>query len=180
MNDDKAHIGPKVLPEPVDESLTDADIALDLRLQMFRLQHQMRQLEKRAHDLFLKGLVKGTSHLSLGMEAVAAGFGAAMRSDDWTFATYRGHAHTIARGVPLGPILAELCGRDNGLCRGKGGSMHLHERRAQHDGQLRHYRRPPVRRQRCRLVSHKCVAPTRWQWPSSATGPPTSVRSTKR
>ena len=92
---------------------------------MYEIQQQVRQFEKRAYDLFLKGLVKGTSHLSLGQEAIAAGFGAAMRHDDWTFATYRGHAHTIARGVPLTPIMAELLGRANGLMGGKGGSMHL-------------------------------------------------------
>lgn len=120
-----AHNGPRVFPAAVDESLDRADIPLTTRLAMYRRQLEMRMLEKRAHDLFLQGLVKGTSHLSLGMEAVAAGFGTAMRSTDYTFATYRGHAHTIARGVPLGPILAELCGRANGLCGGKGGSMHL-------------------------------------------------------
>ena len=64
---------------------------------------EMRQFEKRAYDLFMQQLVKGTSHLSLGMEAIAAGFGAAMRADDYTFATYRGHAHTLARGVPMTP-----------------------------------------------------------------------------
>ena len=48
-----------------------------------------------------------------------------MRSDDWTFATYRGHAHTVSRGVPFAPIMAELMGRRGGLMAGKGGSMHL-------------------------------------------------------
>jgi TPP-dependent pyruvate/acetoin dehydrogenase alpha subunit len=94
-------------------------------LALYRWMVVVRQFEKRAYDLFLQNLVKGTSHLSLGQEAVAAGFGVAMRKDDWTFATYRGHAHTIVRGVPLAPIMAELLGRDNGLLRGKGGSMHL-------------------------------------------------------
>ncbi len=73
----------------------------------------------------MQSLVKGTSHLSLGMEAAAAGFGAAMQPDDYTFATYRGHAHTLARGTPMGPMLAELLGRENGILGGKGGSMHL-------------------------------------------------------
>ena len=92
---------------------------------MYELQQELRQFEKRAYDLFMQNLVKGTSHLSLGMEAIAAGFGLALRPDDYTFATYRGHAHTIARGVPLGPVMAELLGRSNGLLGGKGGSMHL-------------------------------------------------------
>ena len=77
------------------------------------------------YDLFLQNLVKGTSHLSLGQEAVAAGFAAAMRQGDLSFCTYRGHAHTLARGVPIEKVLGELMQRDIGLMRGKGGSMHL-------------------------------------------------------
>ena len=69
------------------------------RLQMYRLQVAARRFSKRAYDLFLQNLVKGTTHLSLGQEAIAAGFGVAMRPDDFTFATYRGHAHTLARGA---------------------------------------------------------------------------------
>jgi pyruvate dehydrogenase E1 component alpha subunit len=116
---------PPVLPSPVNDANAELPIDPERRLRMYEIQQQVRLFEKRAYDLFLKGLVKGTSHLSLGQEAIAAGFGAAMRSDDWTFATYRGHAHTIARGVPLTPIMAELLGRANGLMGGKGGSMHL-------------------------------------------------------
>jgi pyruvate dehydrogenase E1 component alpha subunit len=59
------------------------------------------------------------------MEAVATGFGAAMQPDDYTFATYRGHAHSLARGMDLGAAMAELLGRENGVLGGKGGSMHL-------------------------------------------------------
>jgi TPP-dependent pyruvate/acetoin dehydrogenase alpha subunit len=114
-----------VLPPDRQDRNDDAPIELPLRVGMYRTLQEMRQFEKRAYDLFMKQLVKGTSHLSLGMEAIAAGFGTAMRSDDYTFATYRGHAHTLARGVPMTPVLAELLGRDNGLMGGKGGSMHL-------------------------------------------------------
>ncbi|MFY1694735.1 thiamine pyrophosphate-dependent dehydrogenase E1 component subunit alpha [Solwaraspora sp. WMMA2101] len=114
-----------VLP-PGDVTRHDsAPIDLDTRLHLYRRQQEMRQFEKRAYDLFMQQLVKGTSHLSLGMEAIAAGFGVAMRADDYSFATYRGHAHTLARGVGMTPVLAELLGRANGLLGGKGGSMHL-------------------------------------------------------
>jgi acetoin:2,6-dichlorophenolindophenol oxidoreductase subunit alpha len=113
------------LPGPVDRSLASADIDLDTRLGMYRMLHELRQFEKRAYDLFMQNLVKGTSHLSLGMEGVATGFGAAMRPDDYTFATYRGHAHSLARGMEMGPAMAELLGRENGILGGKGGSMHL-------------------------------------------------------
>jgi TPP-dependent pyruvate/acetoin dehydrogenase alpha subunit len=114
-----------IFPDPVDHSNAELPIDPEIRLKLYRLQQEIRLFEKRAYDLFLKGLVKGTSHLSLGMEAIAAGFGAAMKPGDWTFATYRGHAHTLARGVPMTPIMAELLGRENGLLGGKGGSMHL-------------------------------------------------------
>ena len=98
---------------------------LDFKLDLYRVQVALRQFEQRAYDLFLENFVKGTSHLSLGQEAIAAGFAAAMRPDDYTFATYRGHAHTLARGVSMTAVLAELMGRTNGLMAGKGGSMHL-------------------------------------------------------
>src|SRR6202167_2324464 len=94
-------------------------------LDLYRSQFALRKFEERAYDLFLESYVKGTSHLSIGQEAIAAGFAAAMRPTDWTFATYRGHAHTLARGVAMTPVFAELMGRTNGLMAGKGGSMHL-------------------------------------------------------
>ncbi len=112
-------------PEPVDRSLEQADIDLEVRLEMYRKLQELRQFGKRAHDLFLQNLVKGTTHLSLGMEAIATGFGAAMKDGDYTFATYRGHAHSLARGMDLGAAMAELLGRENGILGGKGGSMHL-------------------------------------------------------
>ncbi len=98
---------------------------LEHKVAMYRSQVALRRFEQRAYDLFLENYVKGTSHLSIGQEAIAAGVAAAMRPSDWTFATYRGHAHTLARGVPMTPVFAELMGRSNGLMAGKGGSMHL-------------------------------------------------------
>ena len=85
----------------------------------------IRRTEKAAHDLFLAGLVKGTTHLAAGHEAVAVGTSAALRPDDYVFATYRGHHHAIARGATPEACLAELMSRATGLCAGKGGSMHL-------------------------------------------------------
>jgi acetoin:2,6-dichlorophenolindophenol oxidoreductase subunit alpha len=86
---------------------------------------ELRQFEKRAYDLFLQNLVKGTTHLGTGQEAVAAGVSQAMNDDDYMFTTYRGHNHVLARGTPMTPVMAELLGRENGLMHGKGGSMHL-------------------------------------------------------
>jgi pyruvate dehydrogenase E1 component alpha subunit len=112
---DRAHAG---------SGLND-DIGEEKRLALFRSQVRLRVAEQRAYDLFLQNLVKGTSHLSLGQEAIAAGFAEAMQKGDLSFCTYRGHAHTLARGVPVEKVLGELMQRDNGLMRGKGGSMHL-------------------------------------------------------
>src|ERR1022692_756045 len=85
----------------------------------------IRRTEKAAHDLFLAGLVKGTTHLAAGHEAVAVGASAALAPDDYVFATYRGHHHAMARGASPEECLAELMSRATGLCQAKGGSMHL-------------------------------------------------------
>ncbi len=111
---------PVELPqEPLD------DLSEEVLLSLYRQVVRIRRFEERAYRLFMEGLVKGTSHLSLGMEAIAAGVAEAMRPDDYTFCTYRGHAHTLARGTPMDGVMAELLGRANGVCGGKGGSMHL-------------------------------------------------------
>jgi len=94
-------------------------------LEMYRKMIELRLFEQRVHDLFLQNLVKGTTHLGTGQEAVAAGVSQAMNADDYTFTTYRGHNHVLARGTPMTPVMAELLGRENGLMHGKGGSMHL-------------------------------------------------------
>ena len=108
------------------ESAADRpELDRDLRLRMYRTMLDCRTFEQRTHELFLAGLVRGTTHLGIGQEAVAAGFAAAMRDDDWTFCTYRGHNHTLARGVPDEPMLLELVGKQGALMGGKGGSMHL-------------------------------------------------------
>jgi len=101
-------------------ALTKAD-----KLSLYRRMAQCRALQQRAYDLFMQNLVKGTTHLGQGQEAIAAAFGQAMKDDDYTFCTYRGHNHNHMRGISMTSILGELMGRDIGLLRGKGGSMHL-------------------------------------------------------
>jgi pyruvate dehydrogenase E1 component alpha subunit len=95
------------------------------RLALYRTMVECRRFETRAQELFFEGLVRGTTHLGIGQEAVAAGFSAAMRDDDYSFATYRGHNHALARGAPMAGLYAELFGRATGLMGGKGGSMHI-------------------------------------------------------
>jgi pyruvate dehydrogenase E1 component alpha subunit len=94
-------------------------------LELYEQMAVIRRTEKAAQDLFLAGLVKGTTHLAAGQEAVAVGASAALRPDDYVFATYRGHHHAIARGASPEGCLAELMSRSTGLCKAKGGSMHL-------------------------------------------------------
>ena len=97
----------------------------DELLACYELMAVIRGTERAAHDLFLAGLVKGTTHLAAGQEAVAVGASAALRPDDYVFATYRGHHHALARGASAEECLAELMSKSTGICRGKGGSMHL-------------------------------------------------------
>src|SRR3974377_865496 len=94
------------------------------RMPIYRSMVEIRQLLKRANDLFLQNLVKGTRHLGLGQEAVAVGFAARMNKDDYSFCTYRGHHHALARGASMLSVLGELMGRQCGLMSGKGGSVH--------------------------------------------------------
>ncbi|HEX8131917.1 MAG TPA: thiamine pyrophosphate-dependent dehydrogenase E1 component subunit alpha [Actinomycetes bacterium] len=103
------------MTEPKSEELLD----------LFERMAVIRATEKAAYDLFMSGLVKGTTHLAAGHEAVAVGASAALRPDDYVFATYRGHHHAIARGATPEACLAELMSRATGLNGAKGGSMHL-------------------------------------------------------
>jgi pyruvate dehydrogenase E1 component alpha subunit len=94
-------------------------------LDWFEQMAVIRAVEKAAYDMFMSGLVKGTTHLASGHEAVAVGASAALRDDDYVVATYRGHHHAIARGATPAECLAELMSKATGACRAKGGSMHL-------------------------------------------------------
>ena len=105
------------------DTTTTIDTARSLGL--YDAQFRLRTFERRAHEIYVEGLVKGTSHLATGQEAIAAGFAAAMRPDDYTFCTYRGHNHVLARGASMTAMYAELMGRAGGLMGAKGGSMHL-------------------------------------------------------
>jgi pyruvate dehydrogenase E1 component alpha subunit len=102
-----------------------AEVDRPTRLRLYQMMVELRDFEQRAYELFLENLVRGTSHLALGQEAISAGYAVAMRPDDYTFCTYRGHGHTLARGASMTGAMAELLGRRNGLLHGKGGSMHL-------------------------------------------------------
>ena len=86
---------------------------------------RIRTFEERVGQLTRANEVHGLVHLSVGQEAVAVGVCGQLRDDDPVYSGHRAHGHAIAKGAPLVRVLAELMGRDGGLCRGMGGSMHL-------------------------------------------------------
>jgi acetoin:2,6-dichlorophenolindophenol oxidoreductase subunit alpha len=94
-------------------------------LDWYRRMIEIRLFEEKVQELFMEGLIRGTTHLCQGQEAVPMGSIAALRDDDYLTITYRGHGHALARGVPMDACFAELMGRATGCCRGVGGSMHL-------------------------------------------------------
>lgn len=89
----------------------------------------IRRCEERLMTLFANGEVPGFIHLSIGQEAVSVGVMSALESGDTIASTHRGHGHAIAKGIPLDGFFAELLAKDSGVCRGRGGSMHVADMR---------------------------------------------------
>jgi acetoin:2,6-dichlorophenolindophenol oxidoreductase subunit alpha len=97
----------------------------DALLAMYASMLRVRLFEERARELFQNGRIPGFLHTSVGQEAVAVGVAAALRADDYILSTHRGHGHLIAKGGSLRGLMAELYGKANGICHGKGGTMHI-------------------------------------------------------
>jgi pyruvate dehydrogenase E1 component alpha subunit len=95
------------------------------KIDLLRQMYTIRAFEEKAEQLYTLGKVHGTMHLSIGMEASAVGAIAALRPDDLILSTHRGHGHCIAKGADLNLMMAEFMGKENGYCRGRGGSMHI-------------------------------------------------------
>jgi pyruvate dehydrogenase E1 component alpha subunit len=93
--------------------------------EMLRRMLEIRHFDTRILELYREGLLRGSTHSYVGMEAVAVGACAALRSDDYITSTHRGHGHCIAKGGKLDLMMAELLGKATGYCKGKGGSMHI-------------------------------------------------------
>jgi pyruvate dehydrogenase E1 component alpha subunit len=92
---------------------------------MLRAMWRIRHFEERVGRLKRTDEVFGLIHLSVGQEGVAAGTCLQLRDDDAVYSGHRAHGHALAKGAPLDRVMAELMGRESGLCRGMGGSMHL-------------------------------------------------------
>ncbi|HEX5067882.1 MAG TPA: pyruvate dehydrogenase (acetyl-transferring) E1 component subunit alpha [Myxococcota bacterium] len=86
---------------------------------------RIRRFEEKCAELYSAGSIRGFLHLYVGEEAIAVGVMQALTPDDAVVATYREHGHALARGIAAGPILAEMFGKQEGVSRGRGGSMHL-------------------------------------------------------
>ncbi|MCK5594799.1 pyruvate dehydrogenase (acetyl-transferring) E1 component subunit alpha [bacterium] len=85
----------------------------------------IRLFEEKVMELLAKNIIKGASHLYAGEEAVAVGACSAIEEDDYITSTHRGHGHCLAKGGKLPEMMAELCGKATGYCKGRGGSMHI-------------------------------------------------------
>jgi TPP-dependent pyruvate/acetoin dehydrogenase alpha subunit len=92
---------------------------------MFERMVRIRRFEEKGAALINQGKLVGEIHVYIGEEASAVGVCAALRDDDYITSTHRGHGHVIAKGADVKYMMAELFGRQNGLCKGKGGSMHV-------------------------------------------------------
>jgi acetoin:2,6-dichlorophenolindophenol oxidoreductase subunit alpha len=97
----------------------------ELGVALLRTMIRIRVLEEGIEKHFLAGDIPGFAHLSIGQEAVAAGTCANLRTDDAIASTHRGHGHTLAKGTSMRGMVAELFARATGICKGKGGSMHI-------------------------------------------------------
>lgn len=95
---------------------------------LYRQMLRVRRFEAKCVELYQAQKIRGFLHLYDGEEAVAVGVMAALEACDAVVATYREHGHALARGVPMNSILAEMLGKQEGCCRGRGGSMHLFDR----------------------------------------------------
>lgn len=87
--------------------------------------HLIRKFEEGAEDCYMRGLIHGTMHLSIGQEASAVGSCMTLTDDDKITSTHRGHGHCVAKGADLSKMFAEFFGKETGYCKGRGGSMHI-------------------------------------------------------
>lgn len=102
-------------------------LSAEVRQRMLQRMLEIRYCEERIQELFLENVIRGTTHLCIGQEAVSVGMAATLdaKRGDTVTCTYRGHGHALALGMSLKTMMAEMMGKEAGCCKGKGGSMHL-------------------------------------------------------
>jgi acetoin:2,6-dichlorophenolindophenol oxidoreductase subunit alpha len=113
-----------VMPE-VSAAREIGSYPIELLTEMYRRMYLIREFENRANELFLRGVMPGTIHLSHGQEATPVGTCLALRDDDLITLTHRGHGQALAKGVRPDSLMAELFGKETGCCGGRGGSLHV-------------------------------------------------------
>jgi pyruvate dehydrogenase E1 component alpha subunit len=102
-----------------------AGLTVERLVELLSQMERIRAFEETAEQLYMRGLIHGTMHLSIGQEASAVGAVAALEPTDFILSTHRGHGHCIAKGADLNRMMAEFLGKETGYCRGRGGSMHI-------------------------------------------------------
>ncbi|MDJ0756555.1 MAG: thiamine pyrophosphate-dependent dehydrogenase E1 component subunit alpha [Ardenticatenaceae bacterium] len=107
------------------DELARRGLSIEQAHAMLQTMMEIRAFEEMAEELFARGLVHGTMHLSIGQEASAVGLSAPLRPDDYLLNTHRGHGHCLAWGSDPKLMMAEFMGKETGYCRGRGGSMHI-------------------------------------------------------
>jgi pyruvate dehydrogenase E1 component alpha subunit len=105
--------------------LIELNIAKDKLIEMYRKMYLIRNFEYTLNEFYSAGKIVGDLHLYVGEEAVAVGVCSSLRKDDYILATHRGHAYPLAKGADVNRTMAEFFAKSTGLCKGKGGSMHL-------------------------------------------------------
>ena len=98
---------------------------IEKKFDLHKMMMLIRLFEEALEEMFSRGLLHGTMHLSIGQEATAAGACLALEKEDLITSTHRGHGHCLAKGADPYKMFAELLGREDGYCRGRGGSMHI-------------------------------------------------------
>ena len=114
-----------ILSDGPSDSSGTAGTALALRLELYRTMLLVRRFEERVVDLYSRAVIPGIAHVSIGQEAVAVGVCSVLKSDDYITSTHRGHGHCLAKGGRPDRMFAELLGKSDGYCAGRGGSMHI-------------------------------------------------------
>ncbi|HSD02211.1 MAG TPA: thiamine pyrophosphate-dependent dehydrogenase E1 component subunit alpha [Gaiellales bacterium] len=104
---------------------SSGELTKDQLLEAYRVMRTIREFEERLHTEFATGEIPGFVHLYAGEEAIAAGVCAHLGSGDYVASTHRGHGHSIAKGCDVAAMMAEIYGKQDGICHGKGGSMHI-------------------------------------------------------
>jgi acetoin:2,6-dichlorophenolindophenol oxidoreductase subunit alpha len=107
------------------ETRVAAEVTPEQSLHMYEQMRRIRTFEEHVNELYRSAKMPGLAHLYIGEEAVAVGVCEALRTDDYVTSTHRGHGHCLAKGATPDRMYCELLGKEEGYCRGKGGSMHI-------------------------------------------------------